>query len=129
WAHETHSCPEGIVQLYLGPVKIFSNTTETMEGGTAVIEDLVKEQVAGLELESMIILCGNAALKTHLRGVVLFVHPALGIEVAKGSFDSGVSGADLTRVESELSFLQVKNSMSIQAKVRHVQIGSASCRD
>ncbi|OBQ33257.1 MAG: hypothetical protein AN484_27315, partial [Aphanizomenon flos-aquae WA102] len=99
WSHETHTCPEGIVQLYLGPVKIFSNSSDTLEGGTAVIEDLVKEQVAGLQLDTLMVLCGNAALQTHLRGIVLFVHPATGIEVAKGKFDSLVADADIRRIE------------------------------
>jgi hypothetical protein len=37
------------VQLYRGPIKIFSNWSSTMEGGLALMEDKAKEQVAGLE--------------------------------------------------------------------------------
>ena len=78
---------------YLGPVKIFSNSSDTLEGGTAVIEDLVKEQVAGLQLDIMMVLCGNAALQTHLRSILRILHPATGIEVAIGKFESMVSYA------------------------------------
>jgi hypothetical protein len=37
------------MQLYRGTIKIFSNLTTSLEGGMALMEDKLKEQVAGLE--------------------------------------------------------------------------------
>jgi hypothetical protein len=65
WTHLEEECPRTLVQLYRGPIKIFSNRSSTLEGGLALIEDKAKEQVASLELGTMFVLCGNSALHTH----------------------------------------------------------------
>ncbi len=46
WTHQ-EECPRTLVQLYRGPIKIFSNRCSTLEGGLELMEDRPKEQVAG----------------------------------------------------------------------------------
>ncbi len=62
WTHLEEKCPRTLVQLYWGPIKIFSNWSRTLAGGLALMEDKAKEQVAGLELGTMFVLCGKSAL-------------------------------------------------------------------
>jgi hypothetical protein len=49
-----------------GDGKIDNLFYSVVEGGLALMEDKVKEQVAGLELQHMFVLCGNSALDMHL---------------------------------------------------------------
>jgi hypothetical protein len=58
------ACPKMLVQLYHGLIRIFSNHTSSLEGSLALMEDRVREQVAGLELRHMFMLCGNSALRS-----------------------------------------------------------------
>jgi len=37
-----------------------------MEGGLALMEDRMREPVAGLELDHMLVLCSSWALRTHI---------------------------------------------------------------
>ncbi len=53
WTHLEEECPRTLVQLYQGPIKIFSNRSCTLEGGLAPMKDKAKEQVASLELGTM----------------------------------------------------------------------------
>ncbi len=50
WRHTAGACPETLVQLYNGMIRVFSNHTASLEGGPALMEDKVKEPVAGQEL-------------------------------------------------------------------------------
>ncbi len=49
WTHLEEECPRTLVQLYRWPIKIFSSSN-TLEVSLALMEDKIKEQVAGLEL-------------------------------------------------------------------------------
>ena len=80
-----------------------------------------KNQVAGLELTETFLLCGRAAQKTHIRNIVVFFHPMSQIQVASGKFDAATTEASITRRESELSFLQVKATMTLQERIRQVK--------
>jgi hypothetical protein len=82
WTHSQEECPRTLVQLYRGPIKIFSNRTSSLEGGLALMEDKVKEQVAGLELGMMFVLCGNWALPIHISNIPVFAHQDHRMEVA-----------------------------------------------
>ncbi len=93
------------------PIKVFSNTTASLTGGMAIVDDPIKEQVAGLELGEQFLMCGSAAYKTHVKNLILFAHAHPSMSVATGSFHSSPDEADTTRLETELSFLQVRNSM------------------
>jgi hypothetical protein len=77
--------------------------------------------VAGLELTETFLLCGRAAQKTHIRNIVVFFHPMSQIQVASGKFDAATTEASITRLESELSFLQVKATMTLQERIRQVK--------
>ncbi|MFO0005846.1 MAG: hypothetical protein ACK559_32445, partial [bacterium] len=50
WSHYEESCPDTIVKLYSGPIKVLTNTSATFNGGLAIVEGRDKNQVAGLEL-------------------------------------------------------------------------------
>jgi hypothetical protein len=93
WNHSEESCPDAIVKLYSGPIKVLTNTSSTFNGGVAIVEGRDKNQVAGLELTETFLLCGRAAQKTHIRNIVVFFHPMLQIQVASGKFDAATTEA------------------------------------
>ncbi len=86
WTHLEEECSRTQVQLYRVPIKIFSNHSSTLEGGLALMEDKAKEQVAGLELGTMFVLCGNSALHTHIPNIAVLAHQDHRMEVATGKF-------------------------------------------
>jgi hypothetical protein len=85
WTHLEEECTRTLVQLQRGPIKIFSNRSSTLEGGLALMEDKAKEQLAGLELGTMFVLCGNSALHTHIPNIAVFTHQDHRMEVAWAS--------------------------------------------
>jgi hypothetical protein len=44
-----------------------------------------------------------------------------GIQVALGKFSTATGEAEVTRLESEVSFLQVKATMSLKERIRQVK--------
>jgi hypothetical protein len=119
WTIDKTVCPDTLVQLYRGPLKLFGNSTTTLEGSLALVEHA--SQAAGLELTSMFLLCGNSAYQTHLRNIALFIHPDPRITVATGKFTSAPASADTTKLESEISFIQIKASVSHREKISQVK--------
>ncbi len=105
WTHLEEECPRTRVQLHRGPIKIFTNWSTSLEVGLALMEDKLKEQVAGLEIGTIFVLCGNSALHTHITNIAVFAHQDQRMEVAAGKFseqaadvhelpaDQGVHGA------------------------------------
>jgi hypothetical protein len=93
WTHLEEKCPKTLVQLYWGSIKIFSNWSRTLAGGLALMEDKAKEQVAGLELGTMFVLCGKSALHPHIPNIVVFAHQDHRMEVATGKFVEQPAGA------------------------------------
>jgi hypothetical protein len=73
------------------------------------MEDKLKEQVGGLELGMMFVLCGNSALHTHIHNIAMFAHQDHRMEVATGKFAKQPGGADITKLETSMSFLQIKS--------------------
>jgi ribosomal protein L24 len=65
------------------------------------------------------ILCGHQAFKTHIENIAVFMHKDDCVEVVQG-MDKG-SDVDLTRLESGMSFLQVKASRTMKEKLRQVR--------
>ncbi len=110
-----------LVQLYRRPIKIFFNQSTSLEGGLTLVEDKLKEQVAGLELETMFVLCGNLALHTHIPNISVFAHQDQRMEVATGKFSEQPAGADVTKLETSMSFLQIKASIGLQEKIQKVR--------
>ncbi len=84
------------MQLYRGPIKIFSNRFTSLEGGQVLMEGKMKEQVAELELGMMFVLCGNSALHTHIPNIAVFAHQDHRMEAATGKFAEQPAGADVT---------------------------------
>ncbi len=90
-------------------------------GIEAVVEHHDKDQAAGLELAESFILCGHQAFKTHIKNIAVFIHKDDRMEVAQGRFTNKEGEGDLTRLESGMSFLQVRVSMFMKEKLRQVR--------
>ncbi len=121
WEYSQEDCPDSIVQLYLGSIKVLSNSSIFYVGGLAIVEGSEKDQVAGLELTESFLPCGRAAMHTHIKNILIFFHPMSGIQVASGKFSTATGEAKVTRLESEVSFLQVKATMSLKERIRQVK--------
>jgi hypothetical protein len=63
------------------------------------------------------ILCGPAAQMTHIKNIAVFFHP----EVVSGKFNMVTMEAEFTRLESEMSFLQVRATMTLQETIGQVK--------
>ncbi len=120
WEYDSMACPQTIVRLYRGMMKANVNQTNTYKGSTVVVEHQDKDQAAGLELAESFILCGHQAFKTHIKSIAVFIHKDDRMEVAQRFSDKEGEG-DLTRLESGMSFMQVRASMSMKEKLRQVR--------
>ncbi len=60
-------------------------------------------------------------MRTHIKNIVIFFHPMAGMQVASGRFSTATGEAEVTRLESEVSFLQVKATMSLKERIRQVK--------
>ncbi len=67
-----------------------------------------KDQAAGLELAESFILCGHQAFRTHIKNIAVFIHKDDRMEVAQGRFTDKEGEGDFTRLESGMSFMQVR---------------------
>jgi len=50
WDYSQESCPDTLVQLYLGPMKVLTNVSALLVGGLVIIDGPKKDQVEGLKL-------------------------------------------------------------------------------
>jgi hypothetical protein len=66
-------------------------------------------------------LCGHQAFKTHIKNIAVFIHKDDRMEVAQGHFNDKEGEGDLTRLESGMSFMQVRASLSMKEKLRQVR--------
>ena len=120
WKHERLSCLDTISQIYRGALKFYVNSSDTnLEGGLAVLER--EDQIAGLEITNSFSLCFTAAWLTHIRDVVIVLHNDNFTAVAKNGFDPG-SVSEATSLESQLSFLHIKNALSQKEMLRQVRL-------
>ncbi len=121
WEYDLMVCPQTIVRLYRGMMKVYVNQSNVYEGSTAVMEHHDKDQAAGLERAESFILCGHQAFKTHIKNIAVFIHKDDRMEVAQGRFTHKEGEGGLMRLESGMSFLQVRESMSMKEKLRQVR--------
>jgi len=119
WLTTPASCPDTLVSLYRGPIRVFQNITASasLTGGLAVLER--QDQVAGLELGASLFLCKHAAYRTHLRDIVIAFHLDNTTSIAQ-PFDPSVV-SEMVKVESELSFYAIKSGMSQKEVVRSIR--------
>ncbi len=125
WEYDSMACPQTLVQLYRGLMKVYVNQSRGNEGATVKVEHQDKDQATGLEMAESFILCSHQAFKTHIKSIAIFIHKDNRVEVAQGCFVNKQGDVDLTKLESGISFLHVKASMSMKEKLRQVQ--SAIC--
>jgi hypothetical protein len=125
WDYDSMACPQTIVWLFRGMMKVYVNQSGMYEDSMAVVEHQDKYQAAGLEMAESFILYGHQAFKTHIKSIAIFIHKDDQMEVAQGRFANKEGEGDLTRLESGMSFLQVRASMFMKEKVR--QVRSAIC--
>ncbi len=121
WEYDPMECSQTIVRLYKGMMKAYINQTSTYEGSTVVVEHQDKDQAAGLEVAESFILCSHQAFRTHIKNIAVFVHKDDRMEVAQGRFSGKEGETDLTRLESGMSFMHVRASMSMKEKLRQVR--------
>ena len=58
WDYSQDACPNMLVILYRGRIKVLTNSTASFTDGTDIVAGRDKNQVAGLELKETMILCG-----------------------------------------------------------------------
>ncbi len=104
---------------------MLTNSTASFTDSTAIVAKKDKNQVAGLELKETMILCGRVAQTTHIKSIAVFFHPMEQIEVASGKFNMVTTEAKFTRLE--LSFLQVRSTMTLQEIIS--QVKAEICED
>jgi hypothetical protein len=121
WEYDAMACPQTIVKLFRGMMKAYVNQTNTYKGSTVVVEHQDKDQAAGLELAESFILCGHQAYTTHIKNIAIFIHKDERMQVAQGHFMGKEGEGNLTRLESGMSFMQVRASMSMKEKLRQVR--------
>jgi hypothetical protein len=121
WEYDPMACPQTIVRLYRGMMKAYVNQSNTYEGSAVVEEHQDKDQAVGLELAESFILCGHQAFKTHIKNIAVFIHKDDRMEVAQGHLKDKEGEGDLARLESGMSFMQVRASMSMKEKLRQVR--------
>ncbi len=66
-------------------------------------------------------MCGHQAYRTHIKHIAVFIHKDERMQVAQGHFTDKEGEGDLTRLESGMSFMQVRASMSMKEKLRQVR--------
>jgi hypothetical protein len=125
WDYSQDACPDMLASLYRGRIKVLTNSTASFTDGTAIVAGRYKNHVTGLELKETMILCGRAAQTMHIKSIAVFFHPMKQIEVAYGKFNMVTTEAEFTRLELELSFLQVRSNM--QETIR--QVKAEICED
>jgi hypothetical protein len=125
WSYKPTSCPGGLIQLFTGSLKIYANSTSSFLDGIAILEE--DKQVAGLELKSSFLLCHHPAFKTHLRDVIVVIHPDNVSSIVGSPYDPE-QVSDVTRLESELSFLHVKSTLSQRDKLRQIKLSICTTR-
>jgi hypothetical protein len=69
----------------------------------------------------MFVLCGNSALHTHIPNIAVFAHQDHQMEVATGRFKDQPAGTDMTKLETTMSFLQIKASVGLHEKIQQVR--------
>jgi hypothetical protein len=95
--------------LYRGRIKVLTKTMDTFTDGTAIMSGMDKNQVAGLELKETLICVGER-------------HRGRTSRTGSGKFNLVTTEAEFTRLESELSFLQVRSTMTLQETIRQVKV-------
>jgi hypothetical protein len=96
WEYVSMACPQTIVQLYRGLMKVYMNQLGVYEGATAVVEHQDKYQAARLEMARSFILCGHQVFKTHIKSIAVFIHEDDQMEVTQGHFANKEGDGDLT---------------------------------
>ena len=105
WQHNATKCPDTLMQLYRGGVQIYVNNTRTLLGGLAMMER--GDQAAGLELVEEYMMCGHLAMRTHIRGITVIIHPDNVTSVSRPNFNPE-EVSERVKMENEMGFLHVK---------------------
>jgi hypothetical protein len=85
------ACPQMVVQLDRGLMKLYINQTNVLEGYAAVVEHKEKDQAFGL--------CRCLAYKTHIKSIAVFVDSDNRIKLAGGKFMDKESDMEMTQLE------------------------------
>jgi hypothetical protein len=72
WNYSQDACPDMLVSLYRGRIKVLTNSMAIFTDSTAIVSERDKNQVAELKLKETMILCGRAAKTTHIKNIAVF---------------------------------------------------------
>jgi hypothetical protein len=101
---------------------VLPNSSTSYASGLAIVEGSEKDQVSGLELTESFLLCGRVVMKTHIKNNVVFFHHMSGMQVASGNFGTATAEVEVTRLESDLIFLQVKATISLKERICQMKV-------
>ena len=125
WSYRAGECPDNLVRLHRGPLNVYTNSTANFAEALVVLEK--KDQAAGLELKESFHLCSHAAYRTHLKDIVVVFHPDNRTSLTTEGFDPSVI-ADTTRIESEMSFLHIRNKLGEKEKLKQIHMAICETR-
>lgn len=103
WKKLDYSCAEEITQVFQGPIQVFVNdsSVSSLVGGLAVLDQ--EGQIAGIKMGESFLMCSALAYRTHIRDIVLIVHPSNMTSLAFTEFDPSMT-SELTKLESQVRF-------------------------
>ncbi len=96
-----------------------SSTTASLENSIAVLDQ--DSQVASLEIMQSFPLCAHTAWKTHMQDEIIIIHPDNYTSIAGEGFDPSTA-SEWSRVQSSLSFLHVKPTLSSREILRQIKL-------
>jgi hypothetical protein len=110
WSYDSIACTQMVILFYGWLMKVYTNQTNVLVGSTVVVEHMAKDQAAGLKKpQSIIYPVQGLAYKAHIKSIAVCMHSTDQVEVVRGKFAYTGSDIDFTRIESGVSFLQVKH--------------------
>jgi hypothetical protein len=131
WDYSQNACPDTLVSLYRGRIKVVTNSTATFTDSMVIVSGRDKNKRQGRRIGAEgdhDTVRANSADDAHQEHCcVLPPHEADRGEVASRKFNMVTTEAEFTRLESELSFLQVRSTMTLQEMIR--QVKAEICED
>ena len=121
WNLTKVECPYTLNRIYCGMMRFYvtSSTTASLENSIAVLDQ--GSQVAGLEIMQSFPLCAHTAWKTHMQDVIIIIHLDNYTSIAGEGFDPSTA-SEWSRVQSSLSFLHVKPTLSSREILRQIKL-------
>jgi hypothetical protein len=125
WDYSQDACPDTLVSLYRGLIKVLTNSMASFTDGTAIVAGQEPGRRSGVEGDHDTVRASSTDDAHQEQCRVLPPHGTDRGGVRQ--VQHGDYGGEFTRLESELSFLQVRSSMTLQETIR--QVKAKICED